>query len=40
MFSIALVAIVGLAVYLSKKRLNLAALGIGIVSDDVLNMSP
>ena len=31
MFSLALVAIVTLAVYLSKKRLNLAAMGIGIV---------
>ena len=31
MFSVALVAIVALAVYLSRKRLNLAALGIGIV---------
>ena len=32
MFSIALVAIVAMSVYLSRKRLNLSALGIGIVS--------
>ena len=31
MFSLALVALVALSVYLSKKRLNLAILGIGVV---------
>ena len=31
MFSLALLALVGLSVFLSKKRLNLAAMGIGIV---------
>jgi hypothetical protein len=32
MFSIALLTLVAVSVYLSKKRLNLAALGIGMVS--------
>ena len=36
MLSIGLVVLVALAVYLSKKRLNLAALGIGIVRDGSL----
>jgi hypothetical protein len=31
MFSLALLALVAVSVYLSKKRLNLAALGIGLV---------
>ena len=31
LFAIALVALVALSVYLSKKRLNLAGLGIGVV---------
>ena len=32
MFAIAILLLVGLSVYLSRKRLNLAAMGIGIVS--------
>ncbi len=35
LFSFGLVALVALSVYLSKKRLNLAVLGIGIVRDAV-----
>ena len=31
MFSVGLLVLVGVSVYLSKKRLNLAALGIGVV---------
>ena len=33
LFATALVALVALSVYLSKKRLNLAVLGIGVVSE-------
>jgi hypothetical protein len=32
MFAVGLVVLVAASVYLSKKRLNLAALGIGVVS--------
>ncbi len=34
LFTIGLLALVSLSVYLSKKRLNLAVLGIGVVRDD------